>query len=454
MRDALRHPLVWTSLVAAVSLLAQRTPDFDPTAWLIWGRQLADGWLSTTGGPSWKPLPVIVTTALSALAGEAAPALWLVVARAGGLLGLVMAYRLAVRLGGGRTAGVLAAAGLALATGYLYNAARGDSEGLLVALTLWAVCLHLDGRRHAALLAGTAAGLLRPEIWPLLAVYGLVVLRRERSARTVALLGVLGAAVLALWLVPERVGGGDWLRAATRAQRPAEDAPGASELPFVLTLLNGARAVVWPLFAGAVVAVLAARRRAPRTSAERAVLGLAAGAVAWAVLVALMAEAGFTGHLRYLTVPAAVACVLGALGLPAAVRWARGRTAAWARIAIGVGAGAGLAVALAQLGLDVASLAREGRRYGRELPQLVDRAGGRAGLLACGPLGADHFSRQAIAHRLRLRQSDILLGIDRRARTVLGIAGTGAATEGRPPVVLRHGEWVLRSDCAPPASRP
>ena len=447
---ALRHPLVWTTAVAAVSLLAQRTPDFDPTAWLIWGRQIVDGWLSTSGGPSWKPLTVAITTVLSLAGDDLAPMLWLIIARAAGLLGLVMAYRLAVRLAGRRSAGVIAAGGLALAPGYLYNAARGDSEGMLVALTLMAVSLHLDGRRHAALLAGTAAALLRPEIWPVLALYGVLLLRRSGSKRTLALLMACAVAVVALWLVPERIGGGDWFRAAARAQIPADQLPGDTGYRFFRTLLYAAGGVVWPFFVGAALAFVAARRRAPRTAADQAVLAMGAGAVAWTVIVALMAEFGFSGNLRYLTVPVAAVCVLGAIGARDGLRVLRAVPGRLAPAAVGAFAVIALGVALVLLALDVDSLAEDGRRYGRELPQLIERAGGRTALVACGPVGADHFSRQALAWQLHLRQLDVRLGIGARVRTVLGLAGTGAATDGRPPIRLRHGEWVLRSYCSLP----
>src|SRR3954447_23901687 len=157
---------------SAASLVLQRTPSFDPTAWLIWGRQVADGTLHTLGGPSWKPLPVLFTTAFAPAGDTVAPWLWLVVARAGGLLAVVEAYRVTARIGG-RTAGWIAAASLALAPDFLFNAFPGDAEGLLVLFGFWALHLHLDGRRHAALLVGALTGLIRPEVWPLLLAYGL-----------------------------------------------------------------------------------------------------------------------------------------------------------------------------------------------------------------------------------------------------------------------------------------
>src|SRR3954471_21404794 len=78
--------------LAALSLLVPSAPTTDPWGWILWGRQLIHFHLDTVvgGAPSWKPLPVVVATPL-ALAGGAAPALWMLVARAGGLFSLFLA---------------------------------------------------------------------------------------------------------------------------------------------------------------------------------------------------------------------------------------------------------------------------------------------------------------------------------------------------------------------------
>src|SRR4051794_22866182 len=136
-------PRPWKAVVltclglAALSLLGPAVPTYDPWAWIIWGREITHLDLNTVSGPSWKPLPILFTTPFALLGAAAAPALWLLVARAGGLLAIAMAYRLASRLGG-RAAGLVAAAALALADEFMRNFARGNSEGLLVALCLWA----------------------------------------------------------------------------------------------------------------------------------------------------------------------------------------------------------------------------------------------------------------------------------------------------------------------------
>ena len=85
--------------IAAASLLLPWALAFDPQAWVVWGRDVGRFALDTSGGPSWKPLPVVITTPL-ALAGDPAPALWLLVARTGGLLAIAGAAVLGARLGG------------------------------------------------------------------------------------------------------------------------------------------------------------------------------------------------------------------------------------------------------------------------------------------------------------------------------------------------------------------
>ena len=431
--------------VATLSLLLQRTPDFDSTAWLIWGRQLADGTLSTTGGPSWKPLPVAFTTAFSLLGDTVAPWLWLVVARAGGLLALVLCFRVTARLAG-RTAAIVATAALALATEFAFNAARGDAEGLLVALALLAVHEHLAGRPRAALAAAAGAGLVRPEVWPLLAAYAawLLLRRRDRRPATLRLCGLAAVALPALWFVPEQLGSGEWTRAATRAQHPAPGTPGQSSLPFVTTFLNAAVALAWPVYAGALAAVAtAAAAPRPRGVRDATVLALAAAATTQMLIVAAMAQAGFTGSLRYVTLPAALLCVLGGIGLPSLVR----RLSPAVRRPALVLAAAAVALSAGLLVRDAGRLADEQRVYGDQLVELIERAGGQQALVACPPIGADHFTSQMLAWRLHLRQADVRLGISVRHGTVVARTGTGAAAAPEPPVRLRHGEWLLRSSC-------
>ena len=64
----------------------------------------------------------------------------------------------------------------------LFNAALGNSDGLLAAAVVWAVPAHVAGHRRAALALATAAALMRPEDVAFLAAYGLWLWRDERRA--------------------------------------------------------------------------------------------------------------------------------------------------------------------------------------------------------------------------------------------------------------------------------
>src|SRR5579859_2022647 len=98
------------ALLGALSALVLPTvPSYDPWSWIVWGKEVTDPHLSfvVSGGPSWKPLPFLFTTIYGPF-DSAAPTLWVITARAGGLLGLVAAWRLANRLVGGGWGGALA----------------------------------------------------------------------------------------------------------------------------------------------------------------------------------------------------------------------------------------------------------------------------------------------------------------------------------------------------------
>src|SRR4051794_39855421 len=331
-------PRRWKALVlrgrglAALSLLGPAVPTYDPWAWIIWGREITHLDLNTVSGPSWKPLPILFTTPFALFGDSAAPGLWLLMSRAGGLLAIAMAYRLAARLGG-RAAGIVAAAALFLAEEFVRNFARGNSEGLLVALCLWAVERHLDGRRTDAFLLGLGAALLRPEVWPFWGLYGLWLAYTEPRRRVV----VGGTFVLCgfLWFAPEYWGSGDWLRAANRARQPNPDSPAFAAHPFLEVFKRSSTVLAAPVLLGALVALLAAARE--RRWDVRLALGAAAALLM--IAVALMTEGGFAGNLRYVALPAALVCVLAGIGWVGLVRAVRGR--------FGRVAGAALAVALA-----------------------------------------------------------------------------------------------------------
>src|SRR3954454_19568401 len=215
-------------VLAGLTFLVPSAPTYDPWAWIVWGREVLHLDLSTVEGPSWKPLPVLLTTPF-ALAGPLAPGLWLYAARVGALAGVVVLFGLVRRLGGGVVGASAAAAAYAAAPWTIRNAALGNSEGLLVALALAAVDRHLAGRRGAAFALGLGAALLRPEAWPFLGLYGAWLLWREPALRRLVAAGFVLLPVL--WLLPELWGSGDLLRAMHRAQTPRGDSAAFAEDP-------------------------------------------------------------------------------------------------------------------------------------------------------------------------------------------------------------------------------
>lgn len=454
-------PRPWRLLVAAcvalaaLSLLGPDQPTYDPTAWLIWGREIVHWSLDTNAGPSWKPLPVVFTTVFSLFGDHAAPLLWLVVARAGGLLALAFAYRLAARVAG-PAAGVLAAVALVLQDQFVSLFARGDSEGLLVALVLWAVERHLDGRRRDAFLLGVAAALLRPEVWPFLALYGLWMVAVDwRGAppwRTMALVGGCGVLVAVLWFVPEYLGSGNLLRAASRAREPVPDSPAQAAVPFAAVFTNSASALCWPVYAGAVLAVLGAVGPLRGRRGSGIVLAVAAMSTVLMLIVAVLAQIGFTGNLRYVMLPAAMVCVLGGVGwawLVAAFAERRGVRWAAAAGVVALGASAAFLVSsTSRIGDQWRQVRLESRLYA-QVPDLVSRAGGEAAVKRCGHLYTGPFQTQIVAWYLHVHEEQVGLHPDGAPAAVLAPRYLALARDGRFPLRAQTRGWVLRAACGP-----
>ena len=240
------------------------------------------------------------------------PALWMIVARAGALLALALAFRLARRLAGGGPAGALggavAAVVLFLTPDWFQFAAHGSEAPMAVALMLWAIERHLDGRagprpraRNAGLPAAPGAvavpGALR----------ALGVARASRGCGRC----VVGAFVLLplAWVGPEWIGSGMPVRRRRSGAQPARLEPLARRAP----VAAGAPARAQPrrpaveLLAGVAVHVAAVKRNA-------AVLVLAGAALAEVALFVAMTQAGFSGNPRYVLPALAVSSVLAGVG--------------------------------------------------------------------------------------------------------------------------------------------
>ncbi len=404
----------------ALSFLLPSSPYFDPWGWLIWGREAAALDLDTTSGPSWKPLPVAMTTVLSP-AGELAPDLWLVVARGGWLAAMALAFVLAARLAG-VWAGVLACLALMLTPDaearWIRYFFQGDSEPLLVALCLGAVLRHLDGHRRQAFVVGVLAALLRPEVWPFLGLYAVWLWRGEQARRALVTAGL--AAVPLAWF------GGDWLGSgspATGADSARVIGTEADRASLVWEAVSDV--VILPVWLGAAGCVVLAWRRRDRIG-----IWLAGGALAWMALVGVMTLfLGYAALGRFMAPAATVLCVLAGAG---AVRGARVVGERAARLVPGrprlVRTGVAVlllapAIPLAlpraeQLGPRLAEVqARD--RLEHQLDLALREAGGSDAVLRCGGVSADQeglaiTAQPALAWKLGVRIVDVrrFLGSD------------------------------------------
>jgi hypothetical protein len=443
LRDTAGRLVAACLALAALSLLLPWALAFDPWSWVVWGREVTRLELDTAGGPSWKPLPVVATTPL-ALAGGAAPALWLVLARAGGLLAAAGAAALAYRLTAASTAGgargavaparrlaaASAALTLALSSWWFFNTALGNSEGLLAAAVLWAVVAHLAGRTRAALALALAAALLRPEAWPFLGLYAFWLWRTERES-----LGVLALALLPvplLWFGPDVIGAGGALGASDAARGTASPQSAVNaDFPALEVLLDFGELLTPP------VLLLAAAGAALGGRTARL---LAAGALAWVALVAVMTEAGYAGNPRYNVAPAAVGCVLAGVGVAALARRPV-PAAALATILVA----AALAFTADDLDDQFDELgARADRR--EQLDALVDRAGD-----PCRPVYTNQPMKAMLAWRLDVSMEH-LADPPRPPGAVFRAPPGYDGGEALPPApgfaeVAREGEWTLAASC-------
>ena len=470
--------------LAAISLRFPSTPTYDPWSWIIWGREIIHLHLVTTGGPTWKPLPVLFTTALAPF-GEDAPQLWLVVARTGGITALALAFTLAFRLAralppatagaarqrprapvlSGVIAGLAAALGLIALSHYVDYVALGDSEGLLAAATLLAILRHLDGARREALFWWFVTALDRPEAWPFFGVYAIYLWRQDPAARR--WIAGLSTAILPLWFVPELLGSGSLVRGVQTAQHPRPESATFTRCPFCTEITQNAwHLVATPLRLGAlallgVVVVRVARRgwpargrriaalRASPNHWDRVVLGIGVVGLAWLLEEAILTQAGFSGNDRYLIAAAAMIIVLGAVACAGALSWVGARV-----VRLG-GRTAGVLAAVALLAPGVLLLAtprgagllsvrptENSLRYQADLrwdlPRAVQLAGGASALIACGPVEPNPSEAPLTAWTLGLELASIT-----GYRGDVIIQTRNAANAPLLPVVPRRPRYLL-----------
>ncbi|HTU84272.1 MAG TPA: hypothetical protein VMF57_01785 [Solirubrobacteraceae bacterium] len=308
-----------SAVLAGISAAALPTvASYDPWAWISWGREVFSPTLSfaISGGPSWKPLPVMFTAIYSLAGSTVAPTLWVITARAGGFLGMIAAYLLAARLVArdGRAprwapvlAGLIAAAGILITQDYWDEWFRGTSEPTEIATALWAVLAFLDGRRGWAFVFGVATSQLRPEAWPLVVVYAIWLWWKEPRLRVLVVLGLFS--IPFFWFAPPWVGSGQPFLAAIHAE---EYNGGLGPHPFWGVLGRGVDIQLLPVLLAGGVAVVFAWFDKPR---DWLTLSLAGATVVWWVVVVGMTLDGYPGLERFYLPAAGLTCVLAGVGI-------------------------------------------------------------------------------------------------------------------------------------------
>ncbi len=395
MKFGPRSAVAVALVLAATSLLFHFFPVYDPWAWLVWGRELLQGNFETAAGPSWKPLPVLISAPLSLL-GDAAPDAWLLIARAGWICAPLLAGLLAARLSGKETgswrwvAAAIAAGSVALTadsfTPPLRQFTGGLSEPLLVALVLGAIWAALDERPGWVLGRGTAAALLRPEVWPFLALWAYFASKDHPRLRAPAI--VAAVLIPIAWFVPDIIGAGTPLQGGATAR--------AGGIEFIDGLAVLGRAIAAPLAAAWIGLALLLWHE--RGELDRPLAILLAGATAWIFLVAAMAITGFAGLPRFLAPATAIVAILGGIGI-ARTGAANSRLLVTATLLLAVG---GFAWRAAQLPGDLDVVQRQTTSI-QDLFDLVDQTGP-ATLLSCHDKASITQVRQQTALAWKLEE--------------------------------------------------
>ena len=421
---------------AALSLLVvPAAPGYDPWMWLLWGRELAGGSLDTAEGPAFKPLPVAICTLLAPL-GDAAPAAWVVVARAGVLAAVALAAVFAKRLAG-RFAGAAAAAGVALTGSLLALGASGAVEGLFVAGALGTVLAWRSERFGLALACGLGCALIRVETIPFLLPACVLVWRSRPELRPAVVIGL--AALPALWLAPDALATGELLRSADRARVPNPGQPALADHPFLDSLGGAAKLAAAPVALGVVCL---------RPGRDRVAIAIAAAAVAWVGLVAAMAELEFSGEQRYALPGIALLTVAGAVGLG---RAAAGRR--WAPVALAAVVVLGVLPRVSLLPAD-ADRINQAVRLSVDLNRAVALAGGREAVLACGRPVVGDYRGPLLAYRLAVPKRHVVFAPgDTGVAFASRLSSERTATPALPRrfrVVASAGAWRVAARCPGP----
>ena len=415
------------SVLAAFSLvpLSQVTGP-DPNAWMAWSYSLLHGNGVDLGhGPAWKPLPVLVMAPLNLAGTDATALLWLFLVRFGAFWCSAMLFTLVRRDGGVAGASIAAVLPLTIRP-WLNTTVVGESEAIALALVLTAFVLFLDSRPRAVTGLLTLAGLLRPEVWPLMVLQLIV---RGRSGQRPALLdGIAAAAVLAvgwvLWPQLIAAGGTPFSMQGGLTMKDATFSDVGSNILGVMP------PKAWVLIPFGIAGAVLARRAGPLLLTAGAMLLIIEIVVLWALRPPI-SDAGYTPVLRYFAVAGVMLCGVAGAGADAIIERAPKGLARRLAVLLATGVVCWSFATAADGARSAIDRSLESGRSSREAAEAIRRAGGMEAIAPCRPITISNWSA-------------ISWSISRR----LGIPLAWFSSRPRSPSValdFTEGGWVLRT---------
>jgi hypothetical protein len=233
-------------------------------------------------------------------------------------------------------------------------------------------------------------------------------------------------------------------------RHPNPDSAAFADVPFLEVFVRSGIVLAVPVLAGAVVALVMAWRDRARAEGR---LALAFGAAAALLMIAVagMTQAGFSGNLRYVILPAALVCILAGVGWVGLLRVVR----AWKGPPAAIAAGVAIAVVsvpllvrpLGALGHAMVRVKHEADLYGAA-PEVIAKAGGTRALLACGRLFTGPLQTQPLAWRLRIHAEvlDIHPAVPGTVLVPRDVASM--ARDKRFAPFVGTDKWVVRRTCS------